>query len=77
MGNVGNRTVCVVEDEALLRMDAVLLLEEAGFEVKEFAAVEKAMAFLVRGSAKKAFVISGLFQHEGTRLRSSPVIKTA
>ena len=27
-------------------MDAVLLLEEAGFEVKEFAAVEKAIAFL-------------------------------
>ena len=46
MGSVGNQTVCVIEDEPLVRMDAVLLLEQAGFEVKEFAAVEKAIAFL-------------------------------
>ena len=32
MGSVGKRTVCVVEDEPFARMDAVLLLEEAGFE---------------------------------------------
>ena len=41
MVSVGNRTVCVVEDEPITRMDAVLLLEEAGFEVKEFVVVEK------------------------------------
>jgi CheY-like chemotaxis protein len=46
MGSVGKRTVCVVEDEPFARMDAVLLLEEAGFEVKEFVVVEKAIAFL-------------------------------
>ena len=46
MGSVGNQTVCVVEDEPFTRMDAVLLLEQAGFEVKEFAAVERAIAFL-------------------------------
>jgi two-component system, response regulator PdtaR len=46
MGSVGQRTVCVVEDEPFARMDAVLLLEEAGFEVKEFVVVEKAIAFL-------------------------------
>jgi CheY-like chemotaxis protein len=46
MGSVGNQTVCVIEDEPFTRMDAVLLLEEAGFEVKEFVVVERAIAFL-------------------------------
>lgn len=46
MGSVGKRTICVIEDEPITRMDAVLLLEEAGYEVKHFVAVEKAIAFL-------------------------------
>jgi hypothetical protein len=29
----GNQTVCVVEDEPLVRMDAELLLEQGGFVV--------------------------------------------
>jgi CheY-like chemotaxis protein len=46
MGNVGNRTLCVAEDEILLRLDAVLLLEEAGLEVQEFVCAEQALAYL-------------------------------
>jgi two-component system, response regulator PdtaR len=47
MGSVGNRTLCVVVvDDGLLRLDAVLLLEEAGFEVRQFVSVDKALAYL-------------------------------
>jgi len=46
MGSVAKRTACVVEDEPITRLDAVMLLEEAGFEVRDFAVVEHAIAFL-------------------------------
>jgi two-component system, response regulator PdtaR len=58
MGSVGKRTVCVVEDEPITRMDAVLLLEEAGYEVKEFAVVEKAIAFLETKAPAVVFVFT-------------------
>ena len=41
-----------------MRMDAVLLLVEAGFEVKEFATVEKAMAFLETKAPAVVFVFT-------------------
>src|ERR1700741_1388292 len=58
MGSVGKRTVCVVEGEAFARMDAVLLLEEAGFEVKQFIVVEKAIAFLETKAPLVIFVFT-------------------
>jgi CheY-like chemotaxis protein len=48
----------VVEDEPITRMDAVVLLEEAGFEVKEFAVVEKAIAFLETKAPAVALVFT-------------------
>jgi CheY-like chemotaxis protein len=66
MGSVENQTVCVVEDEPLVRMDAVLLLEEAGFEVKEFAAVEKAIAYLETKAPAVIFVFTDV--HTSGRL---------
>ena len=48
----------MVEDEPLARMDAVLLLEEAGFEVKEFVVVEKAIAFLETKAPAVVFVFT-------------------
>ena len=58
MESVGKRTVCVVEDEPITRMDAVLLLEEAGFEVKEFVVVDKAVAYLETQAAVVIFVFT-------------------
>ena len=40
------KKVCVVEDDPLIRLDAVMLLEEAGFQVVEFATVDEALAFI-------------------------------
>jgi two-component system, response regulator PdtaR len=56
----------VVEDEPLVRMDAVLLLEEAGFEVKEFATAEKAIAFLETRAPTVVFVFTDV--HTSGRL---------
>ena len=39
-------TVLVVEDEALVRLGAVLIVEEAGFEVVEAANADQAIAIL-------------------------------
>lgn len=48
--------VLIVEDEALLRMDAVDFLEEAGFEVIEAAHADEAMAVLAdRGDVDAVF----------------------
>jgi CheY-like chemotaxis protein len=58
MGSVGNRTYCVVEDEFLLRLDAMLLLEEAGFEVKEFAGADAALAYLDRHAEHVIFLFT-------------------
>jgi FixJ family two-component response regulator len=58
MGSVANQIVCVVEDEPFTRMDAVLLLEEAGFEVREFVIVEKAIAFLETKAPTVLFVFT-------------------
>ena len=58
MGSFGNRTVCVIEDEPLVRMDPVLMLEEASFQVKEIAAVEEAIAFLERKAPAVVFVFT-------------------
>ena len=58
MGSVGKRTVCVIEDEPITRLDAVLLLEDAGFEVKEFVVVEQAIAFLESKAAIVIFVFT-------------------
>jgi CheY-like chemotaxis protein len=41
-------------------MDAVLLLEEAGFEVEEFVIVEKAIAFLETKAPAVIFVFSDI-----------------
>ena len=39
-------TVLVVEDEPLIRMDAVAMIEDAGFDVIEAANADEAIAFL-------------------------------
>ena len=38
--------VLVVEDDPMLRMDATLLFEEAGFDVAEFETADDALAFV-------------------------------
>ena len=43
---VSNRTVVVVEDEALVRELAVCELEESGFRVVEFPTADAALAYL-------------------------------
>jgi len=48
----------VVEDDGLLRIDAVLLLEDAGFEVREFVSVDKAVAYLETKAATVIFVFT-------------------
>ena len=52
------RTVCVVEDEALVRLDAVLLLEEAGFEVADFACADAAVLYLEEHAANVVMVFT-------------------
>jgi CheY-like chemotaxis protein len=42
--------ICVVEDDALVRFDAVLLLEEAGFRVVEFETVDQALSFVEKNA---------------------------
>jgi two-component system, response regulator PdtaR len=39
-------TVLVVEDDPMLRMDAALMFEEAGFTVSEFESADDALAFV-------------------------------
>ena len=39
-------TVLIVEDDVLLRMDAMQMIEEAGFEVVEAATADQAIAIL-------------------------------
>jgi two-component system, response regulator PdtaR len=48
----------VIEDEPITRMDAVLLLEEAGYDVKEFVVVDKAVAYLDARAAIVIFVFT-------------------
>ena len=67
----------MIEDEPITRMDAVLLLEEAGFEVKEFVVVEKAMAFLESKAAIVIFVFTDVHtpgKLDGITLPSLPAI---
>ena len=39
-------TILVVEDDPILRIDAALMFEEAGFEVSEFESADDALAFV-------------------------------
>jgi DNA-binding NtrC family response regulator len=39
-------TILVVEDDPMLRMDAALMFEEAGFDVSEFDSADDALAFV-------------------------------
>ena len=38
--------ILVVEDDPMLRMDATLLFEEAGFDVSEFESADEALSFV-------------------------------
>lgn len=51
-----SRTVVVIEDEFLVRDHAVVILEELGFDIADFATAEEAMAFL-EGSGGAASVL--------------------
>ena len=75
MESVGKWTVCVIEDEPITRMDAVLLLEEAGFEVKEFVVVDKAVAYLETQAAVVTFVFSWRGGQNGGRRHSHRIRK--
>jgi two-component system, response regulator PdtaR len=46
MTRMQQSTVLVVEDDPMLRVDAALMFEEAGFEVSEFESAEEALAFV-------------------------------
>ena len=39
-------TILVVEDDPMMRMDAALLFEEAGFETVEFECADEALAYV-------------------------------
>ena len=52
------RTICVVEDNAIVRLDAVVLLEEAGFDVVDFASADKAFPYLAEHAADVAMVFT-------------------
>ena len=39
-------TILVVEDDPMLRVDAALMFEEAGFDVSEFESADEALAFV-------------------------------
>ncbi len=41
-----NGTILVVEDDPMLRMDAALLFEEAGFTTVEFESADEALAYV-------------------------------
>jgi two-component system, response regulator PdtaR len=44
-------TVCILEDDLILRLDAATLLQEAGFDVVEFASADLAFSYLAKSHA--------------------------
>jgi two-component system, response regulator PdtaR len=52
VANVGERVICVVKDDPFLRLEALCLLEEAGFPVAGFAMAERALAYVERHAEK-------------------------
>ncbi|SDR64211.1 Response regulator receiver domain-containing protein [Rhizobiales bacterium GAS113] len=60
MGNVENRTICVVKDDPFLRLESVCLLEEAGFPVAGFASSERALAYVDHHAEEICLVVAEL-----------------
>ena len=54
------KIVLVVEDDPLLRMDAITMLEEAGLEVVQMSNADDALAFIYEQSADVAGVFSDI-----------------
>lgn len=54
------RTVLVVEDNPLLRDDAVTLLEQAGFNVVEIETADEALAYVCKQAGHVAAVFTDL-----------------
>ncbi len=60
-----NRHVLVVEDEPLIRMDAVSMLEAAGMSVVEFDRADEALAFTKANPATVAGIFTDVNVHGG------------
>ena len=56
MGEAGT-TICIVKDDPFLRVEAVLLLEEAGLSIVSFADAESAMAHLARSAEQISLLV--------------------
>lgn len=55
---MAERCVVVVEDDALLRSDAVAMLDAAGLAVADFESADEALAFIERRSADVSAVLT-------------------
>lgn len=55
---MAGRQVLVVEDDPLLRMDAAILLEDAGFDVVQLETGDSALAYVYEQSASVGAVFS-------------------
>jgi DNA-binding NtrC family response regulator len=56
--NVGKRTVCLVKDDPFLRLEALVVLEEAGIPVAGFAAPERALAYLANHADEVCLLVA-------------------
>lgn len=57
---MSGRTVVVVEDDALLRCDAVAMLDAAGLDVADFETADEAAAYLDEHDGKVAAVLTDI-----------------
>lgn len=55
---ITGRSVMVVEDDPLLRIDAVMLFEEAGLDVVEMESADEALAFLLERAQDLAAIFT-------------------
>lgn len=57
---MSGRTVVVVEDDALLRLDAVAMLDAAGHEVADFETADEAAAYLEEHDGEVTAVLTDI-----------------
>ena len=57
---MSERIVVVVEDDALLRSDAVAMLDAAGLEVADFETADEAAAYLEQHNGKVAAILTDI-----------------
>lgn len=83
-----SRLVLVVEDEEIVREHAVILLEECGFKVADFASADEALPFLEKKGTDVSVIFTdvrlpghldglGLAEIVGRRWPSIPLVITS